>query len=725
MMPEQELPSSERAGGGGAGTGATGTPADSSLHGAEDVVHLADHRPGTRSNGSAESSGPGARGGSGTGPNGPDTVVDLRSTNPATHRSPVPVSWPAGERRSVGVAGSQELRQPAGPRGSENDRELLEAPVATLSSRVGRVMVPTVMVAVVTVIVAVASSLVSLGAHGESSQWAEAGDLARSRANAIESSWAGVVGLVAAGVGQPVTQSDQIDALLGDVGAAMDVSLPSGAADRELEQAQDRWRSFSEQVREAIVASDARPVQLGNQLEQLGLAQTDAGSATTALVRELDRLAEEAAARATRWLVVAVCCLLAGVALGVAAAERARRRLRSGLDLAVESLSREIDQVGEARPSPVVLRGFPELAWLSEKMRRRNRHLEEVVSSLRRQATWNEQSRRLSEALELADSERACLVVIERALAVVGDGRPTQLLLAERGSATLRSVASNPSAPPPACPVESTTACVAIRRGQVSVFDSSESINACPKLVGRESGPCSAVCVPVTVAGRPVGVVHMTDLDEAPPGVDVIDRVVDLATRIGTRLTALRTLESSRQEASTDGLTGLPNRRALEAHVAELLDQDTPFVMVLADLDKFKLLNDNYGHETGDKALQLFAGVLRDNVRGNDVVARLGGEEFVLVYPNMSVEISLEAIDRVRAALARSLEATALPRFTCSFGIAHSSAGRDGDAVLRLADAGLLRAKDEGGDQAVVADADLAATIFSDDAPVRARRQIP
>ena len=71
--------------------------------------------------------------------------------------------------------------------------------------------------------------------------------------------------------------------------------------------------------------------------------------------------------------------------------------------------------------------------------------------------------------------------------------------------------------------------------------------------------------------------------------------------------------------------------------------------MVLADLDRFKLLNDNFGHEVGDRALQLFAGVLRDNVRGNDVVARLGGEEFVLVYPNMSVEISLEAIDRVRA----------------------------------------------------------------------------
>ncbi len=586
-------------------------------------------------------------------------------------------------------------------------------------------LVPTVVVGIGAVLVAIAASLVALDAHRESTGWGAAAGVAGARSHAIDSAWTAVVGTVAAGVGQPIAQTDQIDSLLGDAGASLELATPGDAADAELELAQTRWGSFTQSVRDTLDETGGNPVDLGNELHTLERAHSDAAAASTALVEELDRLSDEASERSTRWLVISLCCLLAGVALSVAVGEQARRRLRSGLDLAVESLSREIDQVGVDRPAPVVPRGFAELAWLVEKMRLRGGRLEELVVSLRRRVAWDEQSRRLSEALDLADSERASYAVIERALAVVGDGRPAELLLAERGSSTLRSVSVNTTARPPACPVDSTASCVAIRRGQVSVFDSSESINACPKLVGRDSGPCSAVCVPVTVAGRPVGVLHMTDRDGAPPNADVIEREVDLATRIGTRFTALRTLESSRQEASTDGLTGLPNRRALEAQVAALLDQDTPFVMVLADLDKFKLLNDNFGHETGDKALQLFAGVLRDNVRGNDVVARLGGEEFVLVYPNMSVEISLEAVDRVRAALARALEGTTIPRFTCSFGIAHSSAGRDGDAVLRLADAGLLRAKDEGGDQAVVADADLAATIFSDDAPVRARRQSP
>jgi hypothetical protein len=63
-----------------------------------------------------------------------------------------------------------------------------------------------------------------------------------------------------------------------------------------------------------------------------------------------------------------------------------------------------------------------------------------------------------------------------------------------------------------------------------------------------------------------------------------------------------------------------------------------------------------------------------------------------------------------------------VPDFTCSFGIAHSSVGHDGDAVLRVADAGMLQAKDLGGDQAVVADAELAAEIFAEDSPLRERR---
>lgn len=106
--------------------------------------------------------------------------------------------------------------------------------------------------------------------------------------------------------------------------------------------------------------------------------------------------------------------------------------------------------------------------------------------------------------------------------------------------------------------------------------------------------------------------------------------------------------------------------------------------------------------------------MLRDKVRGNDVIARLGGEEFVLVYPNMSVTTSIEAVERVRDGLTQTLAVSAVPEFTCSFGITHSSVGRDSESILRVADAGLLRAKELGRDQVVYADETLAARMFGE-----------
>ena len=174
----------------------------------------------------------------------------------------------------------------------------------------------------------------------------------------------------------------------------------------------------------------------------------------------------------------------------------------------------------------------------------------------------------------------------------------------------------------------------------------------------------------------------------------------------------MRTLESTRLEASTDGLTGLANRRMVEARVAELLRGGVGFSLAVADLDNFKQLNDVYGHETGDRALQSFAKVLEDNVRGHDVVARYGGEEFVLVYPELSVKQAMEVIERIRLAVERAVAGQGLPSFTCSFGVTHSSVAETPDAIIRVADAGLLMAKDLGRNRVVFADNELAAEVF-------------
>jgi diguanylate cyclase (GGDEF)-like protein len=425
-------------------------------------------------------------------------------------------------------------------------------------------------------------------------------------------------------------------------------------------------------------------------------------------------LAAMVGAQVGAWASVAVATpVIAGSAVLLA---QVRRRLRREVDepLAIVHTAARSWLAGDLT-ARAALEGRTVVTALADQLDDTAANLDHRLRRLTQQAEWGDRSRMIFEALDLAENETEAHGVVERALSAIDPEQPVELLLSPPGSRELFRVATNTSVPSPGCQAEHTGGCVAIRRGQTVVFDSSDAINACPKLQGRPGGPLSAACIPVAVGGRPVGVLHATGADLHPPGEPSNGQLATLASQVGNRLGSLRALASSRREASTDGLTGLPNRRMLEGELATLVERGTEFVLVMADLDSFKRLNDDYGHETGDRALQVVAGVLRDNVRGDDVVARLGGEEFVLVYPNMSLTTSIEAIERIRDALASALPAARLPEFTCSFGITHSSAGQGVTGILRIADAGLLRAKELGGDQVVYADQSLAAEIFGED----------
>jgi diguanylate cyclase (GGDEF)-like protein len=483
-----------------------------------------------------------------------------------------------------------------------------------------------------------------------------------------------------------------------------------------LEQAELSRRDFVEAASDALDRSGGDPAQLATRLP--GLSRRHAAVVRTwseleaQLAEAVDRTRSRTSAlRAFSLVVLAVAAAAAAASVWWAARTAARR-----VDRPVERLRGAVGQLARGeRVVRIGLTGQDALAELGRDVELAAAAVDERQQRLRQQAEWGAQSRMIFEALDLVEDESEAHEVAQQALALIDADRSMELLLAPHGSTAMTVVATNPGMPRPACPVEMTTSCVAVRRAQPVVYESSESINACPKLRNRSYGACSAACVPVSIAGRPVGVLHTIGPDRDPPGDRTVNQLATLATQLGNRLGALRALESSRVEASTDKLTGLPNRRMLESQLGQLIERGTPFVLVLADLDKFKRLNDTYGHEVGDRALQTFAQVLRDKVRGNDVIARLGGEEFVLVYPNMSVTTSIEAIERIRDGLAQALAVSALPEFTCSFGITHSSVARSAEAIIRVADAGLLRAKELGGDQVVYADETLAAQMFGDD----------
>ncbi len=172
-----------------------------------------------------------------------------------------------------------------------------------------------------------------------------------------------------------------------------------------------------------------------------------------------------------------------------------------------------------------------------------------------------------------------------------------------------------------------------------------------------------------------------------------------------------RQRDRMRELAERDPLTALANRRAGEAMLrrlhAEALAQGRPLAVVFADLDRFKVINDAHGHDVGDAVLTEVASRLQAGLRQGDLVARHGGEEFVLMLPSSDGPAALALAERLRAAIAAAPVASAagaLP-ITASFGVAVLDPARPVAVkeLLRRADQAMYRAKHEGRDRVVLA----------------------
>jgi diguanylate cyclase (GGDEF)-like protein len=346
------------------------------------------------------------------------------------------------------------------------------------------------------------------------------------------------------------------------------------------------------------------------------------------------------------------------------------------------------------------------------------RSLEQLVQSMSSERRMRAESRRrefetrLANALEMADTETEALAAAGRAFRPVAETSCVEILLADNSHAHLeRALTVGPDVTANGCSVESPDRCVAARRGQTQVFDDSDKLDACPKLQNRAVGRCSAVCVPVSITGRSIGVVHVvSSLSESAVANDdaTIDEIEVVATQLGARLAMLRVMSETQLQASTDGLTGLPNRRSFENRVRLLRQSGMPFSVVMTDLDHFKDLNDTHGHEAGDRALRVFAGVLRATLRSVDIVCRYGGEEFMIVLPGCDVVEAGIVCDRIRDALAAATQTGDTPRFTASFGIMMSQPDLNLEQLVMCADAALYDAKRGGRNCTAVYDAGAA-----------------
>jgi diguanylate cyclase (GGDEF)-like protein len=326
----------------------------------------------------------------------------------------------------------------------------------------------------------------------------------------------------------------------------------------------------------------------------------------------------------------------------------------------------------------------------------------------------------IQRALEMARTEDEAYGVVTSAMRLaLPPAEIGEFLVADSSRAHFRQVSgSGPDGDGPGCPVGGPSDCPATNTGQTLTFRSSARIDSCPWLRDRARGACSAVCVPVAIAGRTIGVLHVTGEPEVPPVESTVEDLELVARKAGERIGMQRAFARSETEARTDPLTGLLNRRSLENRVRRLTEQGVPYVIAYADLDHFKALNTAYGHETGDRALRIFSRTLRDSIRPDDIPARWGGEEFVTLLPDCRIDDARIIAERVRERLAAVVEKGDVPRFTVSIGLAASHDGVPFSDTVAAADIALLQAKADGRDLVVLAP-ERSASVDSD-SPVRA-----
>lgn len=156
--------------------------------------------------------------------------------------------------------------------------------------------------------------------------------------------------------------------------------------------------------------------------------------------------------------------------------------------------------------------------------------------------------------------------------------------------------------------------------------------------------------------------------------------------------------------AVTDPLTGIYNRRYASQHMVRVMERaretEGVFAVMMIDLDKFKLINDRFGHDAGDAVLREFSRRLQENIRGVDLVARFGGEEFFVAMPDVDQAAAAAAAERIRCAVEGApvmLPGGRVVEVTVSIGVAIATVGDiDSEAIIKRADSALYRSKETG-----------------------------
>jgi diguanylate cyclase (GGDEF)-like protein len=219
----------------------------------------------------------------------------------------------------------------------------------------------------------------------------------------------------------------------------------------------------------------------------------------------------------------------------------------------------------------------------------------------------------------------------------------------------------------------------------------------------------SLLVLPLVVHERALGTLVLGSQRRGAFGESVRPTLEVLASHVAVSLANARMFKRLEEMATTDGLTGLFNKRALVEMATQKIKSSTrfkkPLSVLVCDLDHFKKVNDTYGHDVGDIVIRGFGDVLKRTKRDTDVVARFGGEEFVVVCEETDAEGAALLAERIRSEIeAATFHSTEGPlKVTCSVGVAtFPAAGRDWDTLFKATDEALYASKRGGRNRVTV-----------------------